>query len=35
MDSFEVIAKALGRDEDEARFEAKLGQLAKANPKQK
>jgi hypothetical protein len=28
-DSFEAVAKALGCDDDKARFEAKLGKLAK------
>jgi hypothetical protein len=34
-DSFEAVAKRLECDEDKARFEAKLGKLAKATPKQK
>jgi len=29
-DSFEAVAKRLGADEDKARFEAKLGKIAKA-----
>ena len=29
-DSFEAVAKRLGCDEDKARFEAKLGKIAKA-----
>ena len=29
-DDFKSVAKALGCDEDKARFEAKLGKLAKA-----
>jgi len=32
-DSFEAVAKRLGADEDKARFEAKLGKIAKAKPK--
>jgi hypothetical protein len=32
MVSFETVAKALGCDDDKARFEAKLGKLAKAKP---
>jgi len=32
-DSFEAVAKRLGCDEDKARFEAKLGKIAKAKPK--
>ena len=34
-DSFESVAKRLGCDEDKARFEAKLGKLAKAKPTSK
>jgi hypothetical protein len=30
---FEAVAKRLGADEDKARFEAKLGKIAKAKPK--
>jgi hypothetical protein len=30
---FVSVAKALGCDDDKARFEAKLGKLAKAKPK--
>lgn len=29
-DSFEAVAKRLGCDEDKARFEAKLGKIARA-----
>ena len=32
-DSFEAVAKRLECDDDKARFEAKLGKLAKAAPK--
>jgi hypothetical protein len=32
-DSFEAVAKRLGADEDKARFEAKLGKIARAKPK--
>lgn len=32
-DDFEAVAKRLECDEDKARFEAKLGKLAKAKPK--
>jgi hypothetical protein len=32
-DSFDAVAKVLGCDDDKARFEAKLGKLAKAKPK--
>jgi hypothetical protein len=32
MVSLETVAKALGCDDDKARFEAKLGKLAKAKP---
>ena len=32
-DSFEAVAKRLGADEDKARFEAKLGKIAKAKQK--
>jgi len=32
-DDFESVAKRLGADEDKARFEAKLGKIAKAKPK--
>ena len=35
QDSFESVAKRLGADEDKARFEAKLGKIAKAKPKAK
>lgn len=31
MKSFEAVAKRLECDDDKARFEAKLGKLAKAN----
>ena len=31
-DAFASVAKALGCDDDKARFEAKLGKLAKAKP---
>lgn len=31
-DSFEAVAKRLECDEDKARFEAKLGKMAKAKP---
>ncbi|HVW74437.1 MAG TPA: hypothetical protein VHC39_12410 [Rhizomicrobium sp.] len=31
-DSFESVAKRLECDDDKARFEAKLGKLAKAKP---
>ena len=31
-DDFEAVAKRLQCDEDKARFEAKLGKLAKAKP---
>jgi len=34
-DPFEAVAKHLGCDDDKARFEAKLGKLAKAQPKGK
>jgi hypothetical protein len=30
-----VVAKRLGCDEDKARFEAKLGKLAKSTPRSK
>ena len=32
-DSFEVVAKRPGADKDKARFEAKLGKIARAKPK--
>jgi hypothetical protein len=32
MEIIEIVAKALGCDDDKARFEAKLGKLAKAKP---
>jgi hypothetical protein len=32
QDRFESVAKRLGTDEDKARFEAKLGKIAKAKP---
>ena len=32
-DSFEAVAKRLGADEDKARFEAKLGKIARVKPK--
>lgn len=32
-DDFESVAKRLECDEDKARFEAKLGKLAKAKPR--
>jgi hypothetical protein len=32
-DDFKSVAKALGCDDDKARFEAKLGKLAKAKTK--
>ena len=31
-DDFKSVAKRLGCDEDKARFEAKLGKIAKAKP---
>jgi hypothetical protein len=34
MDSYKVVAKRLECDYDKARFEAKLGKLAKAKPLQ-
>jgi len=34
-DDFKSVAKALGCDDDKARFEAKLGKLAKTKPKGK
>lgn len=34
-DDFVSVAKRLGADEDKARFEAKLGKIAKAKPKAK
>ena len=32
-DDFESVARRLGADEDKARFEAKLGKIAKASPR--
>ena len=32
-DSFEAVAKRLECDDDKARFEAKLGKIAKVKPK--
>jgi hypothetical protein len=32
MSSFEAVAKRLECDDDKARFEAKLGKIAKASP---
>ena len=32
-DRFEVVAKQLECDQDKARFEAKLGKIARAKPK--
>jgi hypothetical protein len=32
-DSFEALAKRLVADEDKARFEVKLGKIARAKPK--
>jgi hypothetical protein len=34
-DDFESVAKRLGADEDKARFEAKLGKIAKAKEKRR
>jgi hypothetical protein len=34
-DDFKSVAKRLECDDDKARFEAKLGKLAKANPAKK
>lgn len=34
-DDFESVAKRLGCDDDKDRFEAKLGKIARANPKLK
>ena len=31
-DNFKSVAKALGRDDDKSRFEAKLGKLVKVKP---
>jgi hypothetical protein len=32
VDSLEVVAERLERDDDKARFETNLGKLAKVNP---
>jgi hypothetical protein len=34
-DSFEIVAKRLGCDEDKAAFEQKLGRIAKTKPAQR
>ena len=34
-DSFEIVAKRLGCDEDKAVFEQKLGRIAKTKPAQR